>query len=211
MDERNPALPKKSWKPLFVGIYRAIIIPGFLRWCRISSIHSMMERCPSCLDSTAFESWPTNRSDGPLDQVTSAPHWVALFFCVHPSFGGFEGKPAGKQLHWGGTNEKRKRKQLSWGVEQIKKKNEHNYYYAYSSYIYIYILGGRSLQTRTPPKGNVEEKKRIQRMTPGPSSRAPFCGRQAPRRPYFVRCVEPPRRWAAWRRRTFFELVKPCP
>ena len=27
-------------KPLFVGIYRGIIIPGFLRWCRISSIHS---------------------------------------------------------------------------------------------------------------------------------------------------------------------------
>ena len=25
---------------MFVGIYRAIILPGFLRWCRISSIHS---------------------------------------------------------------------------------------------------------------------------------------------------------------------------
>ena len=24
---------------MFVGIYRGIIIPGFLRWCRISSIH----------------------------------------------------------------------------------------------------------------------------------------------------------------------------
>ena len=23
----------------FVGIYRGIILPGFLRWCRISSIH----------------------------------------------------------------------------------------------------------------------------------------------------------------------------
>ena len=30
-------------KPLFVGIYRGIITPWFLRWCRISSIHS---RCP---------------------------------------------------------------------------------------------------------------------------------------------------------------------
>ena len=28
-------------KPLFVGIYRGIFIPGFLRWCRISSIHSV--------------------------------------------------------------------------------------------------------------------------------------------------------------------------
>ena len=28
-------------KPLFVGIYNGIIIPGFLRWCRILSIHSM--------------------------------------------------------------------------------------------------------------------------------------------------------------------------
>ena len=26
-------------KPVFVGIYQRIIIPGFLRWCRISSIH----------------------------------------------------------------------------------------------------------------------------------------------------------------------------
>ena len=25
---------------MFVGIYRKIIIPGFLRWCRIASIHS---------------------------------------------------------------------------------------------------------------------------------------------------------------------------
>ena len=31
----------KPWlKPLFVGIYR-VIIPGFLKWCRILSIHSM--------------------------------------------------------------------------------------------------------------------------------------------------------------------------
>ena len=30
-------------KPLFVGIYQRIIIPGFLRWCRILSIHSMLD------------------------------------------------------------------------------------------------------------------------------------------------------------------------
>ena len=29
-------------KPLIVGIYREIIIPGLLRWCRISAIKSMM-------------------------------------------------------------------------------------------------------------------------------------------------------------------------
>ena len=28
------------FEPLFVGFYRGIIIPGFLTWCRISSIHS---------------------------------------------------------------------------------------------------------------------------------------------------------------------------
>ena len=28
----------------FVGIYRGIIIPGSLRWCRISSIHSMQTK-----------------------------------------------------------------------------------------------------------------------------------------------------------------------
>ena len=33
----------KAGKPLFVGIYRRLIVPGLLRWCRISSIHS---RCP---------------------------------------------------------------------------------------------------------------------------------------------------------------------
>ena len=27
----------------FVGIYGGIIIPGFLRWCRISSIHSVSQ------------------------------------------------------------------------------------------------------------------------------------------------------------------------
>ena len=27
-------------KPLFVGIYRGMIIPGVLMWCRLSSIHS---------------------------------------------------------------------------------------------------------------------------------------------------------------------------
>ena len=32
----------KPWlKPLFVGLYRRIILPGSLRWCRILSIHSM--------------------------------------------------------------------------------------------------------------------------------------------------------------------------
>ena len=30
-------------KPLLVGIYRAIILPNFLRWCMISSIHSMSQ------------------------------------------------------------------------------------------------------------------------------------------------------------------------
>ena len=41
MEKRNPF--RTTWnhgKPWFVGIYRGIIIPGFLRWCRTSSIHS---------------------------------------------------------------------------------------------------------------------------------------------------------------------------
>ena len=41
VDERNPAPLGNHEKPLFVGIYRGIMIPWFLRWCRISSIHSM--------------------------------------------------------------------------------------------------------------------------------------------------------------------------
>ena len=42
MDGRNPAPLRIHGKPLFIGIYRGFIIPGFLRWCRISSIHSML-------------------------------------------------------------------------------------------------------------------------------------------------------------------------
>ena len=41
MDEINFAPLGSRGRPLFIGIYRGIIIPGFLGWCRISSIHSM--------------------------------------------------------------------------------------------------------------------------------------------------------------------------
>ena len=43
VDGRNPfAPPKKPWlKPLFVSIYRESDYDRLLRWCRISSIHSM--------------------------------------------------------------------------------------------------------------------------------------------------------------------------
>ena len=46
VDGRNPfRTTLKQWlKPLFVGIYKGIIIPGIFEWCRISSIHS---RCSS--------------------------------------------------------------------------------------------------------------------------------------------------------------------
>ena len=45
---RNPfRTTLKPWlKPLFVGIYQGIIIPGFLRWCRILSIHSSHNTVP---------------------------------------------------------------------------------------------------------------------------------------------------------------------
>ena len=41
---QNPAPLGTLGKPLFVGIHRRIIMPGFLRWCRISSIHSIISR-----------------------------------------------------------------------------------------------------------------------------------------------------------------------
>ena len=41
VDGRHPAPLSNHGKPFFVDIYREFIIPGFLRWCRISSIHSM--------------------------------------------------------------------------------------------------------------------------------------------------------------------------
>ena len=40
MDKIHFAPPEKHGKPLFVCVYRGIIISGFLRWCRILSIHS---------------------------------------------------------------------------------------------------------------------------------------------------------------------------
>ena len=43
---RSPCLSYCAWakscttlRPLFIGTYKNIIIPGFLRWCRKSSIH----------------------------------------------------------------------------------------------------------------------------------------------------------------------------
>ena len=42
VDGRHPAPLGNRGKPWFVGIYRGIIIPEFLRWCRISSIHSII-------------------------------------------------------------------------------------------------------------------------------------------------------------------------
>ena len=44
VDGRNPAPPSDYGKPLFIGKNRGIIIPGFLRWCRILSIHTV---CPT--------------------------------------------------------------------------------------------------------------------------------------------------------------------
>ena len=41
VDGRNPAPLGNHGKPLFMGIYRTFIILGFLRWCRIPSIHSI--------------------------------------------------------------------------------------------------------------------------------------------------------------------------
>ena len=40
VDRQNPAPHGNHGKARSVGIYREIIIPWFLRWCRISSIHS---------------------------------------------------------------------------------------------------------------------------------------------------------------------------
>ena len=39
-------------KPWFVGNYRGIILPGFLRWCRISSLHSR-EHVTQCFSESA--------------------------------------------------------------------------------------------------------------------------------------------------------------
>ena len=40
--EIHLAPPKKSWETIVCLLeFRGIIIPGFFRWCRISSIHSM--------------------------------------------------------------------------------------------------------------------------------------------------------------------------
>ena len=39
MDEIHFAPSRNHRKPLVVGIYKGIMIPGFLRWCRNLSIH----------------------------------------------------------------------------------------------------------------------------------------------------------------------------
>ena len=45
--ETHFAPPENRKIPLLVGIYRGILIPGFLGWCRISSIDSMSLDFPS--------------------------------------------------------------------------------------------------------------------------------------------------------------------
>ena len=42
VDGRNAAPVGIHGKPLFVGSYRGIILSGFARWCRISSVHSIL-------------------------------------------------------------------------------------------------------------------------------------------------------------------------
>ena len=46
MDGRNPEPLEKCGKPLFVGMYRRILIPGFLRWCEMdfATIHQYCSR-----------------------------------------------------------------------------------------------------------------------------------------------------------------------
>ena len=39
VDARNPAPFGNHGKPVFVGIYQGIIIPGFLRWCEMDFVH----------------------------------------------------------------------------------------------------------------------------------------------------------------------------
>ena len=50
VDRRNPSRTdfKPCLKPRFIGIYRGIINPEFLKWCRTSSIHSIKMACSCC-------------------------------------------------------------------------------------------------------------------------------------------------------------------
>ena len=57
-----PITLKPRLKSSFVGIYRRIIILGFLRWCRISSTHSMRE-AQKCFVGQHYE--PKPPSQGP--------------------------------------------------------------------------------------------------------------------------------------------------
>ena len=57
---RNPfrTTMKPSETITFVGIYRGIIIPGFCRWCRMSSTHSMSPLCPAVVSIMFWASKP---------------------------------------------------------------------------------------------------------------------------------------------------------
>ena len=43
---------------MFVGIYKGIMIPGFLRWCRISSIHSRVAQVEPLVPIVAYSFEP---------------------------------------------------------------------------------------------------------------------------------------------------------
>ena len=66
----------KPWsKPLSMGIYRQFIIPGFLRWCRVSSIHSMTVRTIISTMATPFAAdfWAMHAS---IHQTLAARNWA---------------------------------------------------------------------------------------------------------------------------------------
>ena len=69
--------PEKHGKPWFVGMYCGTIIPGFLKWCRISSIHSI-----------ALGLWPKilREATYPLKSVPFSFQPVCVFLIRHHSW-----------------------------------------------------------------------------------------------------------------------------
>ena len=82
VDGRNPAPLGNHGKPLSVGIYRGIIISGFLRRCRILSIHTVDGRNPASPEKPWNDGSPVNANKQWLPMVSQ----VVQDF-VHPQYG----------------------------------------------------------------------------------------------------------------------------
>ena len=70
---RNPAPLGIHEKPLFIGIYRGLILPGFLRWCEMDFVHPQYGASGGFLGAPSSEFARTSRPTTPCARRCRRP------------------------------------------------------------------------------------------------------------------------------------------